>query len=195
MDRRFAVTWDYRCPFARNAHEAVVAGLAAGRGWDVHFVPFSLDQVHLDRGEAPAWDRPPHQRGAGVLALQWGLAVRDHLPEGFLAFHLEVFAARHRRGERIDHSAVLERAAARVGLDPGEIGEIVEGGAPLAALAKEHTEAVERWSVFGVPTFIEGEEAAFVRLMERGRVEDIDEVLRLLPAAGLNEFKRTRLPR
>ena len=26
----FAVTWDYRCPFARNAHEHVLDGLAAG---------------------------------------------------------------------------------------------------------------------------------------------------------------------
>ena len=25
--RSFSVTWDYRCPFARNAHEHVVAGL------------------------------------------------------------------------------------------------------------------------------------------------------------------------
>ena len=26
----FSVTWDYRCPFARNAHEHVLAGLDAG---------------------------------------------------------------------------------------------------------------------------------------------------------------------
>jgi hypothetical protein len=36
----FAVTWDYRCPFARNAHEHVLAGLADGADWDVTFVPF-----------------------------------------------------------------------------------------------------------------------------------------------------------
>ena len=31
----FAVTWDYRCPFARNAHEHVVTGLQGGADWDV----------------------------------------------------------------------------------------------------------------------------------------------------------------
>ena len=46
----FAVTWDYRCPFARNAHEHVVLGLAAGAPWDVTFLPFSLDQVHVEEG-------------------------------------------------------------------------------------------------------------------------------------------------
>jgi hypothetical protein len=43
----FAVTWDYRCPFARNAHEHVLDGLAAGAEWDVTFLPFSLGQVHV----------------------------------------------------------------------------------------------------------------------------------------------------
>ena len=27
---KFAVNWDYRCPFARNAHEHLVEGLDAG---------------------------------------------------------------------------------------------------------------------------------------------------------------------
>ena len=35
MTHEFAVTFDYRCPFARNAHEAVVTGLREGRDWNV----------------------------------------------------------------------------------------------------------------------------------------------------------------
>ena len=30
MTSAFAVTWDYRCPFARNIHEHLLTGLAAG---------------------------------------------------------------------------------------------------------------------------------------------------------------------
>ena len=37
----FAVSWDYRCPFARNAHEHLVDGLRGGANWDVTWVPFS----------------------------------------------------------------------------------------------------------------------------------------------------------
>ena len=45
MSTSFAVTWDYRCPFARNAAEHVLTALEAGADWDVTWVPFSLNQV------------------------------------------------------------------------------------------------------------------------------------------------------
>ena len=57
MTRSFAVSFDYRCPFARNAQESVVSGLRQGKDWDVTFVPFSLDQVHVAEGEPPVWER------------------------------------------------------------------------------------------------------------------------------------------
>ena len=56
--KSFAVTWDYRCPFARNAHEHLAAALAAGADWDVTFLPFSLSQAHVPEGGAPVWDDP-----------------------------------------------------------------------------------------------------------------------------------------
>ncbi|MGZ8766445.1 MAG: protein-disulfide isomerase, partial [Acidimicrobiia bacterium] len=68
-------------------------------------------------------------------------------------------------------------------------------GRPLETLAAEHDEAVSRWSVFGVPTFLAGDEAVFIRFMERGRVDDLERSLDLLDWSRLNEFKRTKLPR
>ena len=49
--------------------------------------------------------------------------------------------------------------------------------------------------VFGVPTFFEGEEAVFIRFMERGRADDLLRALDLLDWTRLNEFKRTTLAR
>src|SRR5688572_33244009 len=72
--RTFSVTWDYRCPFARNAHEHVLEGLRAGAPWDVTFVPFSLGQVHVAEGEPDIWGR--WQEDSGLLALQAGVVVR-----------------------------------------------------------------------------------------------------------------------
>ena len=77
MTRQFAVSFDYRCPFARNGHESVVAGLRAGRDWDVTFLPFSLDQVHVEDDAPAVWELDPEVRGTGVSALTWGIAVRD----------------------------------------------------------------------------------------------------------------------
>lgn len=190
----FAVTFDYRCPFARNAHEAVVAGIRGGADWQVEFRPFSLDQAHVVDGEPDVWDRSPTERGTGVLALTWGIAVRDHFQDGFLDAHLSLFAARHDRGERLAEEQVLRRAVAAAGLDPDDVAAVVASGEPLRTLAAEHTEAVKRWEVFGVPTFVSGDEAVFVRLMERGRVDDVERVLGLLGWHRLNEFKRTTLP-
>jgi hypothetical protein len=204
--RQFAVTWDYRCPFARNAHEALVAGLREGRDWDVRFMPFSLDQVHVEEGETPVWERgldpvlsgdtPEPPRGVGgVRALLWGIAVRDAFADKFLDFHLAAFGARHDEGKKIAEEAVMRDVAASVGLDPDAVAEEVASGRPLKALEAEHTEAVESYAVFGVPTVIEGEEAVFVRLMERGNVDDFAHALELVPSTRLNEFKRTKIPR
>ena len=196
MARSFAVTFDYLCPFARNAFESIRSGVDAGRDWDVRFVPFSLSQAHVPEGEQAAWDRPSGEKyTSGVLALQWGLAVRDKFPGKFWDFHVAAFAARHDDARDIKDEGVLRDIAAAAGLNADEVATIVAGGQPRAALIDEHTQAVERWNVFGVPTFIDGDEAVFVRLMERKRPEDVDQVLALLGETRLNEFKRTAIPR
>ena len=91
MTRELAVTFDYRCPFARNAHEALITATREGTlDIDVRFLAFSLDQAHVAEGEPAIWDRPVGERGTGVLALEWGLAVRDRFPDAFLDFHWEI---------------------------------------------------------------------------------------------------------
>lgn len=188
----FQVTFDYLCPFARNASEAVLNGLAAGRAWKVNFRPFCLTQVHREEGEEDAFD---DREASGVLALQWGLAARDSDPDNFLAVHRALFAARHDRNLDIRDEKVLVEVVGEAGGNVGAITAAVASGEASAQLRKEHQEAVDTWNVFGVPTFIAGEEAVFVRLMDRGEPSDIDRVLDLIGWTDLNEFKRTRIPR
>jgi len=195
MTRPFAVSFDYRCPFARNAQESVVNGIRQGKDWDVTFVPFSLDQVHVAEGEAPVWERPPDERGTGVLALEWGIAVRDAFPDRFLDAHLALFAARHDHGEKIADEDVLRKAVTGVDLDADAVAAEVASGRPLATLAREHDDAVKRWAMFGVPTFCVDDRAVFVRLMQRDVPDDVDSVLDLFAFERLNEFKYTRIPR
>ena len=78
MTRAFEITYDYRCPFARNAHEHVLDALEAGAEWDVTFVPFSLGQVHVTEGQPDVWDDPDSE--TGLLALQASVVVRDKFP-------------------------------------------------------------------------------------------------------------------
>ena len=194
MAQQFAVTFDYLCPFARNAHEALVTALRSGADYDVRFVPFSLNQSHAGEGEPPVWEREPDSWGQGVTALLYGLAVRDAFPERFLDFHEAAFALRHDRDGRFDEAS-LDEVAASVDLDTAALKAEVWSGRPLAALAAEHTEMVERYDVFGVPTFVRGDAATFIRFMERGNTEALARAVDLLDWSNLNEFKRTRLPR
>jgi 2-hydroxychromene-2-carboxylate isomerase len=193
--RSIAVTFDYRCPFAYNGNAAVIAAVREGSDVDFRFTPFSLDQAHIEEGEPPVWERDPSSWGTGTLALQYGIAVRDAFPDQFFDAHLALFAARHDKGLKLGHEDVVRDAVADAGLDPDAVAEEVASGRPLKTLAAEHSEAVDRWAVFGVPTYIEDDTAVFVRFMERGRVDDLERVLELLPWTRLNEFKRTQIPR
>ena len=106
--KSFSVTWDYRCPFARNAHEHLLAGLADGADWDVTFLPFALGQTHVPEGGTPVWEDPDQFKD--LLALAAGVVVRDQYPEQFGAVHHALFSARH------DQSLDLRQAAVVAGV-------------------------------------------------------------------------------
>jgi 2-hydroxychromene-2-carboxylate isomerase len=136
-----------------------------------------------------------------VLALQWGLAVRDELPERFPAVHLALFAARHDQGRDLSDPEVLAAAVASAGVDPADVEKLVAAGRPAAALAADHTWAVDSSRVFGVPTFVTGGRAVFVRLMDRPATpaaarSTLERVLAMVEDwPDLNEFKATVIPR
>jgi hypothetical protein len=200
MANSFAVTWDYLCPFARNAHEHLVVALKGGADWDVRFSFFSLAQVHVKEGGAPVWEDPVAH--PGVLAGLAGIVVREREPERFLDTHIALFAARHDQGVDIREGEQLSKVLDAAGLDgAGILAEAGQGWAIDRARA-EHEEAVQRWDVFGVPTFIADERAVFLRIMNRpeGNAKTaeatVERVLDLFEGfPELNEYKFTKIPR
>jgi predicted DsbA family dithiol-disulfide isomerase len=196
----FALTFDYRCPFARTVHEHVVLALQAGAHFDVTFSPFSLDQPHVEPGGLDAWVDPA--RIPGQTAMLVGLAVRDTQPEHFLAVHLALFTARHEHGLNLKDPEALARVVDAAGGDGQAALDEVASGRPLSTLAVEHQRLVKDHDVFGVPTFIVGEHAVFVRLMDRAggdgaiATATIERVLDTITGwPSLNELKHTRIPR
>jgi 2-hydroxychromene-2-carboxylate isomerase len=197
--RSFAVTWDYRCPFARNAHEHLVEALESGADWDVTFVPFSLGQVHVKEGEPDVWDVPDGD--TGLLALRAGTVVRDKFPERFLAAHRALFALRHDEGGLLQDEQAVRRTLEGVEVDADAVFDEIASGRAMDRVREEHTAYAASHSVWGVPTFIQGDQAVFVRLMHRphGDAElatsTIERVVDLLGWPELNEFKHTSIPR
>jgi predicted DsbA family dithiol-disulfide isomerase len=192
--RTFAVTFDYRCPFARVAHEHVLDGLDAGAAWDVHFSPFSLSAA-----KDGTWQR---SSDSGLLALELAIAVRDGQPDRFLAVHRALFEHRHDHGGDLRDLDALAEVLRGAGVDVDEALAAIETGVPLKTVRDEHEAAESDHTVWGVPTFIAGGQAAFVRLMERPSEAEvrgaaaIDRIVDMLTGwPELNEFKHTSLPR
>jgi len=198
MTTAFAVTWDYRCPFARIGHQHVLAGLRDGADWDVRFVPFSLGQMHVEEGQPDVWDDP--EKETGLLALQVGTVVRDQFPEQFPAVHLGLFDARHVESLDLRDRDVLTKVLDANDVTSAAVFDEIAGGGPLDVVRKEHEAAVAENNVWGVPTFVQDDRAVFVRLMN-SPVDDadgrcvVDRVLDLLDWTDLNEFKAASIPR
>ena len=202
MTPTFAVTWDYRCPFARNAHEHVLTGLAAGADWQVTFVPFSLGQVHVEQGQPSVWDKP--EQDGGILALQAGVVVRDEFNAQFADVHRALFAARHDDALKLDDPEVVRGVLRNNGVDVDAVFARIDSGEALRRVRAEHERYAESHSVWGVPTFIVDDQAVFVRFMHRATTgadaaESITTIERTVDLRtgwpDLNEFKHTSIPR
>jgi len=193
----FGITYDYLCPFARNANEHVIAGLRAGADWDVTFVPLSLTQLKAAETGGPRWDGQGALRRSGVLALAVAEVVRTRAPARFLDLHLELFALRHDRGEDLRDPSTIAEALGRAGVDTALVDAAAEG---LDVLRTAHEDLVGR-EVWGVPTLLGTRRAVFVRLLDRpsedgnmsaGRIGRLIALLEDEPM--LHEFKQVDLP-
>jgi protein-disulfide isomerase-like protein with CxxC motif len=97
---------------------------------------------------------------------------------------------------------VLSDVLSTSGLDAKAILAEVDAGWPLETLRKEHEASVAEHQAFGVPTFVVGTNATFVRLTNRPAgdaalaTSTIERVVDLLTGwPELNEFKHTSIPR
>jgi len=202
MTTSFAVTWDYRCPFARNTHEHLLTGLTAGADWDVKFLAFSLGQVHVEEGQPSVWENP--EQDSGILALQAGVVVRDRFPDAFRTVHRALFSARHDESQQLGERTVIEKVLSDNGVPAGEVFAEIDSGTPLATVKSEHEGYAASHNVWGVPTFVAGDQAVFVRHMHRSKdgtdpeasIRTIERTVDLVSGwTDLNEFKHTSIPR
>ncbi|HEY5104711.1 MAG TPA: DsbA family protein [Acidimicrobiales bacterium] len=194
----FQLSYDYRCPFAKNIHLHVVAALNAGADFDVTFVPWTMSQGYKASGAPDVWDDPA--RDEEMLALAVSTSIRDLQPEHFLAAHEALFRARHERGVRLVTQNEIEGVLQSTDVNLELVFDDVASRRPHKVIGESFTE-FERYEAFGVPTFIVGEDATFVRYMETP-TENAQESVTLITSlvnlmstqSALNEFKHTRVP-
>ena len=194
----FRVSFDYRCPFAKNIHLHLIAALREDADFDVTFEPWTLSQGHREAGAPDVWD--DSSKEADLIALAYGVAVRETHPlEEFLNAHEALFLARHERGIRLATAKEIEDVLADFEIDLEVVGNFVAGGHAHDIIATTYRE-FERFSAFGVPTFVVGSDATFVRYMTApSSTTDSTAIITALvtlmaSTPELNEFKHTQLP-
>jgi hypothetical protein len=195
----FDLSFDYRCPFAKNIHLHVITALRAGADFDVTFAPWSLSQGGRSDGAPDVWNDPAYD--AELLSLAAAISVRDQQSAFFLDAHEALFRARHDRAIRLVTLDEISNVLAPLGVDMARVAADVASRRPHEVIAASHKE-FDRFEAFGVPTFVVNDDATFVRYMSEPSadptqsVELITSLLTLMTnRADLNEFKHTQLPR
>ncbi|HVM19269.1 MAG TPA: DsbA family protein [Egibacteraceae bacterium] len=107
---------------------------------------FSLEMANGDGTTLP-------DDATAAWALRTAVVVRDECGDAALGrFYAALGAAIHERGEPVDDAAVIGKALADAGVDPGIAESALADPATRSAVEQEHCALVERTRSFGVPT-------------------------------------------
>jgi hypothetical protein len=194
----FQISYDYRCPFAKNLHLHVVSALRAGGDFDVTFVPWTMSQGYKLADAPDVWNDPA--RDDELLALAVSTSIRDQQPDLFLDAHEALFRARHEDAVRLVTREEIAGVLAPIGVDLDTVFEDVDARRPHKVIGESFQE-FEGYEAFGVPTIVIGDDATFVRYMEtpsanaQASIDLINSLIDLMSTkSALNEFKHTRVP-
>jgi hypothetical protein len=127
---------------------------------------FLLEQANSRRGEQwKAWqdprftsrDMPPHEAAKSVLA--------EHGTEAFERYHMALFRAYHVNHRDLSNPLELLAIAREVDIDTTVLAEDLRIRKYKEEIGEDHTEADEKYDIFGVPTILfNGEQPTFVKL-------------------------------
>ena len=194
----FDLSFDYRCPFAKNIHLHVITALRAGADFDVNFVPWTLSQSSRVDDGPDVWNDPNFD--AEHLSLCAGVSVRDQQPDHFLDAHEALFRARHELARRLVTFDEIDEVLLPLGVNMDLVRTDVTSRRPHEVIGKSYEE-FSTYEAFGVPTFVVDGNATFVRYMTsptadaQASVEIIQSLLTLMTQrVDLNEFKHTQVP-
>jgi len=189
----FEVYYDYTCPFVYRA-SLLLASVAAERSLDVSWRYFSLTQVNSKEEGWTAWDAPAGERVRGRLAFMAAEAARRQ--DRFEPFHGMLLRARHEGRINIDEVEAIEQVAEESGLDLERFRRDLDDPSILAALARDHTHAVNVHGVFGTPTFVFPNGAsAYIRIAEVPGADDALTMFDSLMAIAADETRVLEIKR
>ncbi|MDQ7030083.1 MAG: DsbA family protein [Ardenticatenia bacterium] len=166
------VFFDYLCPYVYRAALWLDEVERQHGDVTVRWRYFSLAQVNSRAENWFLWEQPlvnpewgTHRSAKGLRAFWGAEAARRQGEDVFRRFHLALLRAYHEERLSLANDEALRAAAQRAELDMARWEEQRRDPALLDALKADHTEARERWEVFGTPTFLfPGHRPAYLKL-------------------------------
>jgi len=127
---------------------------------------FSLEQINQKNGpDWKVWDQPPTYESRSNPSFIAAEAARRQGQDAFLRMQEQLLKARHEEKRFFTDRETLVLAAQRAGLDVERFQRDLEDRSLLQRLGQDHTEAVEKYHAFGVPTFVfENGQAAYLKM-------------------------------
>ena len=159
-----------------------------------------MAQVNSKEGpEWKAWEQKEDGDSHGLLAMRAGEAAQRQGSKAFEAFHLALLTARHQDRKDLSNTDVIMESAEASGLDMARFRKDLADGSIFQGLGDSHTQAVEEYGVFGVPTFVFPNGAsAFLKTYEPPEEEAVEMFENLKGVMGswkyIGEVKRPQPP-
>ena len=118
-----------------------------------------------DGSEWKAWEQSDKDT-RGLLAFKVGISAMKQSDSLYDQFHINVLEARHVDRKDIGDLEVLMDCARRAGLDTEQLQIDTKDSSLIERIGRSHVEAVTRYGVFGVPTFVfPNGNSAFLKLI------------------------------
>jgi predicted DsbA family dithiol-disulfide isomerase len=174
--------FDVRCPWAYQASLWMKDVQAIfGDDLELRWKFFSLEQINRKDASWNIWEQAP---GTDATKSLWsflvGAAVEDAAGNAALGKYYEALgAAYHEQEKDINDRGVLEAAAAAAGVSADTLASLFDGDykSGQERLKAYHSEAVDRYNAFGVPTIVfEEKYAVYVKINPRPRSDRAMEV-------------------
>ena len=171
-----------------------------GDNLQIDWRPFFLSQINSNEGtDWKAWEQEEETPTLGLLALRAGEAARRQGTKAFEDFQLSLLKARHEDRRDLSDENVIMESAQSSGLDMARFREDLADKSIIKDLGESHTQSVEEYGVFGVPTFIfPNGTSAFVKTYNPPEEEAVEMFESIINVMGkwnhIGEIKRPQPP-
>lgn len=160
------VWYDFVCPYAWTAQRWLFElqdqlEHPLGITWRY----FSIEQVNKFADAPNVWDHPNDGTSSTMRAFQGVHAAGMQGDDKYLAYMAALFNQRHVNKRNLGTQSILEETAQQVDLDLERFRADLQSDEVFDIFRHDHTEAVEKYGVFGVPTIMFGnEQSAYLRI-------------------------------